>query len=138
MTDWKWLSSTYRLQSETYDYPLEFFARGARPGALAQEAGPLARYIEWNMFAAFVELAEASVEFSWKPWAVDLPFVNRERVIDEIIDANHFLGNILVGVGCTDKEYEERYQAKQEKNRQRVESGTYSAKKGGLGEGSDV
>jgi hypothetical protein len=135
---WRWLASTYRLQSEVYDYPLEVFIRGAQANATAQQVAPLANYIQWNMFSAFVEIAEASVEFSWKPWAVDLPFVNRDRIIDEIIDVNHFLGNILTAVGCTDDEYERRYQAKQQKNTDRVESGTYSAKKGGLGEGSDV
>lgn len=136
--EWKWLESTYKLQRETYEYPLDILARGAIPGASAQLVGPLAAYIFWNLFAAQQELAEAAVEFSWKPWAVDFPFVNRERMLDEIVDANHFLGNILVGMGVTDEEYERAYRQKQDKNRARQASGTYSAKKGGLGEGSDV
>lgn len=135
---WRWLASTYRLQSDYYEYPLEFFMRGARDGAPPQNVLPLANYIFWNLFAAQQELAEAAVEFSWKPWAVDQPFVNRDRIVDELVDANHFIGNILVGMGVTDKEWEEAYQRKQQKNMDRVNSGTYSAKKGGLGEGSDV
>ena len=138
MADWKWLASTWYLQKGTYEYPLDTLKKGAEEGEPPQYTGPLAQYIFWNLFAAQQELAEVAVEFSWKPWAVDLPFVNRQRILEEIVDANHFLGNILVGMGVTDKEYEEAYQQKQTKNRVRAGSGTYSAKKGGLGEGSDV
>jgi dimeric dUTPase (all-alpha-NTP-PPase superfamily) len=98
----------------------------------------MAEYLNWNCTAAVQELAEVREEFSWKPWAKDEPFVNRERVRDEIIDALHFLGNMLTVMGVTDEELAEAYQRKQEINRQRAASGTYSAKKGGLSEGSDV
>lgn len=133
---WKWLESTFKLQTETYDYPLKWFADGLELGASAV-IKQLAAYISWNQTAAVQELAELREEFSWKPWATDEPFVNRERVIDEIVDVHHFTGNILVGIGCTDEEYEAAYQRKQQKNRERAASGSYSAKKGGLAHGSD-
>ena len=79
-----------------------------------------------------------SVEYSWKHWATDAPFVERQRVLEEAVDAGHFLANILVAIGVTDEEWEEAYQAKQERNRERMRSKTYSARKGGLGEGSDA
>jgi NTP pyrophosphatase (non-canonical NTP hydrolase) len=115
------------LQENTYGYSMQW------PSPAEQ-----AQYIFWNTFAAYQELAEASVEFSWKPWAVDQPFVNRDRLRDELIDVLHFVGNALVGIGVDDDELAEHYQAKQEKNRRRAASGTYSAKKGSLGEGSDI
>ena len=126
---WRWLESTRELQSQTYGY--DFDALRADPKALAQ-------HIFWNNFAAFVELAELSVEYSWKPWAVDEPFVNRERILAEAVDVGHFTANVLVAIGVTDDEYEAAYKAKQEKNRRRQASGSYSAKKGGLGEGSEA
>jgi hypothetical protein len=95
-------------------------------------------FLDWNVTAAIQELAEVREEFSWKPWATDEPFVNRDRVRDEVVDVMHFLGNILVAIGVTDEELAEAYQAKQEKNRLRKESGSYSARKGGIAEGSDV
>lgn len=134
---WKWLKSTHELQSQTYHYDLEWFAEGLRleiPAVLKE----LAAYIDWNVTAAMQELAEARVEFSWKPWAVDDPFVNRERIIDELVDVNHFIGNILTAMGVTDVEWATAYQKKQEKNRARAASGSYSAKKGELGDGSEV
>lgn len=91
----------------------------------------------WNVFAAQQELAELAVEFSWKPWAVDEPFVNRERIIDEAVDVLHFVGNILVAVNATDEELNEAYEKKVQLNIARKTSGTYSAQKGGLGDGSD-
>lgn len=137
--NWQWLASTYKLQSETYGYNLKFLATGADEGDNHFEARQqLAAYIDWNQTAAVQELAELREEFSWKPWAVDKPFVNRRRVLEEIVDVHHFTGNILVGMGVTDEEFDKAYQKKQQKNRERKASGTYSAKKGGLAEGSDL
>lgn len=145
---WRWLASTYELQSEVYGYPLDDLADGALP--FARDASdrareirnertfPLAHYLDWNVTAAGQELAEIREEFSWKPWATDAPFVNRDRVRDEVVDVLHFLGNILVGIGVTDAELEKAYQEKQARNRARAESGRYSAVKGGIAEGSDV
>lgn len=134
---WQWLLSTRNLQIGTYGYDLDWLAEGLRLG-VPSVTKELAAYITWNLFAAHQELAETAVEFSWKPWAIDEPFVNRERIVNELIDVNHFVGNILTAMGVTDEEYAAAYQAKQQKNRERAASGSYSAIKGGLGEGSDA
>lgn len=123
---WRWLESTVTLQRD-------FFGQGIGDRSVDE----IAASIKDNTFAMIIELAEASVEYSWKHWATDDPFVNRERVLKECVDAGHFLANILVAMGVTDGEWEAAYQAKQEINRERMRSKTYSAVKGGLGDGSD-
>jgi hypothetical protein len=130
--DWKWLESTDKLQRGTYGYgPIyDDYARGATYYP--------SYYLDWNATAAVQEMAEVREEFSWKPWATDAPFINRDRVRDEIIDVLHFLGNMLTVIGVTDEELAEAYQKKQAINRARAGSGTYSARKGGLSEGSDA
>lgn len=127
---WRWLRSTDELQRETYGYG-NMYEKALVDPAVAVE------YLDWNQTAAVQELAEVREEFSWKPWAKDEPFVNRERVRDEIIDVLHFLGNMLTVVGVTDEELEAAYKRKQAINKRRAASGTYSAKKGGLSQGSD-
>lgn len=129
-TNWKWLESTRDLQQNTYGYDLEWLSDLSEPDATAH-------YLDWNQTAAVQELAELREEFSWKPWATDKPFVNRQRIIAETVDVMHFLGNILVGLGVNDEEYEAAYRMKQDINRARAASGSYSAKKGGISEGSD-
>jgi len=128
---WQWLKSTDRLQRETYGYGNMYEAAREDPGVLVE-------YLDWNQTAAVQELAELREEFSWKPWAKDKPFVNRERVLKEAVDVAHFLGNILTAIGVTDEEWEAAYRLKQDINRQRAASGTYSARKGGLSQGSDI
>jgi hypothetical protein len=128
--NWEWLASTKKLQEETYGYDLARLSSLIDPEATA-------KYIDWNTTAAVQELAEVREEFSWKPWATDAAFVNRERIIEESVDALHFIGNILVGLGVDDAELAALYQAKQEKNRRRQASGTYSARKGRISEGSN-
>ena len=125
---WKWLESTKELQEQIYHYDYQI---------LRDNPPALARYIDWNLTAAVQECAEVREEFSWKPWARDEYFVNRNRIRDEVIDVMHFLGNIMTAIGVTDGELEDAYQYKQDINRQRQASGTYSARKGGLSEGSD-
>ena len=135
-----WLAETYDLQHETYGYDLAGMADAVLSPNLVRHRTPLilvAKYLDWNTTAVVQEMAELREEFSWKPWAVDEPFVNRERIIAEAVDALHFIGNILVGVDCTDDELNEAYLAKMKINRERQASGTYSAQKGGLAAGSD-
>lgn len=123
----KWLRSTKWLQETIYGYE--------DPKDL--DTASIANYIDWNQVAAVQELAELREEFSWKPWATDEPFVNRERIKQEAVDTLHFIGNILHGAGITDEEFWTAYRAKQEKNIRRATSGTYSARKGGIAEGSE-
>ena len=125
---WAWLESTKDLQETAFGYDY----------GILEDTAARAGYLDWNVTAAGQELAEIREEFSWKPWATDQPFVNRDRVRDEVIDVMHFLGNILTAIGVDDAELEEHYKAKQDRNRARMASGTYSARKGGLSEGSDA
>ena len=116
---WSWLASTEALQREAF---------GADPDATRGSVESQAHEIAWNVFAAFVELGEVTREFRWKHWAKDEPFVNRQRILDELVDVGHFIGNILVDLGVTDAEWEAAYQAKQAINRARQLDG-YSAHK---------
>lgn len=140
MTDrWRWLESTKKLQEQVYLYNMQWLMEAhVRSSGNGHASSALTRYLDWNATAAVQELAEAREEFSWKPWARDPAFINRDRIRDEIIDVMHFLGNMLVAIDVTDEELEEAYRRKQEINRARAESGNYSARKGGLAEGSDV
>ena len=126
---WRWLESTVALQRDYFNYDWETIGR---------DPETVAASLKDNSFAILVELAEASVEYSWKHWAKDEPFVVRERVLSELVDVGHFLANMLVAVGVSDEEWEAAYQAKQEKNRRRMTTGSYSARKGGLGDGSEI
>lgn len=109
----RWLEETERLQRETYgyDFPLT-------PPALAH-------YFQWNVTALVAELGEMLVEFpGWKPW-VTAPGqeINRDRVVQELVDVEHFIANLLVSVGCDDDEFWTRYRAKMAVNRGRQERG---------------
>jgi dUTPase len=126
---WQWLREVRQLQERTFGYDF---------AAIAADSAELAKFLTWNAFAAFVEVAEASVEFSWAPWARDEPFANRERIRDEVIDVLHFLGNALVAIGVDDEELAAAYSIKDGIIRSREASGRYSKQKGSLGEGSEV
>ena len=112
---WRWLESTRRLQLEAYGHDM---------AKLRYEPEALLRSLRDNLLAALVELAgEVPREFHWKPWSHDGPWVHRDDLVEEIIDVQHFLGNMLVALGVDDDEYARRYQAKQEKNRARQAAG---------------
>lgn len=129
MSEWKWLESTSDLQRDYFNFDWDH--------TLPRTAENVAASLKDNSYAIMVELAEASVEFSWKHWATDPPFVSRDRVVAELVDVGHFLANMLIALDVTDEEWERLYQTKQEINRERMRSKNYSAKKGGLGDGSD-
>jgi hypothetical protein len=71
---------------------------------------------------------EGMHEFDWKPWVkTELGFLNRDAFVGEMIDVLHFVANMLVAAGCTDDELSNKYAEKQQKNRDRMASGGYSA-----------
>jgi dimeric dUTPase (all-alpha-NTP-PPase superfamily) len=82
-------------------------------------------YIRWNVVALEHELHEALDETGWKPWAQSR-HINREAYVGELIDAFHFLMNLLLAVGASDVEVTEKYWAKHKVNQARQESGTYN------------
>jgi hypothetical protein len=113
---WRWLSSTVELQAEHgYEMPLEDVT--------------LTTYIEWNTLALFAEVGEALREVDWKPWSKGLGRVNRDALVEELVDCMHFIGNILTAVGVSDEELWKAYQAKQQVNFDRVRDG-YTARLG--------
>ena len=116
---WRWLESTVTLQREAYGF--DWTDVGVTTELIAAN-------LKDNLFAALVELGEVSREFSWKSWAHDKPFVHRQKSIEEIVDAAHFLANMLIALDVNDEEWEAAYQAKQAVNRQRQLDG-YSARK---------
>lgn len=110
----RWLASTRKLQ-ETY-----FNVNYAE---LAKDPDQLADSIVWNHTALVVELSEFMNEVGWKNWSVSRGWVNRDAAIGELVDAAHFMANILNLLDVTDEEWEDRYRAKQEINRQRQRNG---------------
>lgn len=55
-------------------------------------------YIRWNVLALTDELHEMLAETGWKPWASSA-HVNEDLALDELVDALHFLLNLLLVVG---------------------------------------
>lgn len=132
---WRWLESTVALQSEAYGFDYDKLRDPGETVVLSAHQ----YYNTWNALAAMIELAEMTIEFKWKPWAVADPvFVNTARLLEEAVDVGHFIANLLTGAGVTDEQYVAAYKAKQDKNRRRAASGSYSSRKGGLGEGSET
>jgi hypothetical protein len=111
----RWLAETRTLQEETYlpvAYGVGDFA--------ALNPAQLANYWTFNLWAAVDELSEFSREVRWKPWARDGGHVkDRAKAIEEIVDALHFVGNLLVSIDATDDELWAAYAAKMERNRRR-------------------
>lgn len=101
----RWLASTRRLQEEAYGHV-----------AAPEDVAATARSLRENLMAALLEMAEVGREFSWKPWAHDEPYYERQRVLEELVDVSHFVANMLVAVGVTDDEWEAAYRAKQRQN----------------------
>lgn len=114
---WKWLESTAQLQRTHY---------GLDYAKLKGEA--LADYFMVHYTALTCELVEFMDEVNWKPWMKDRrgDVPDRDAAVGELIDAAHFLANLACALGVTDAEWEEKYQAKQERNRRRQESGSYT------------
>lgn len=120
MTDnerWKWLESSKELQIGAY---------GTDPGELSGEQ--LGSYWSDMHTALIDELSEFLAETNWKPWSNDRGTIkDRDAAVGELVDAAHFLANLLLTLRVTDEEYEERYQQKQAKNRARqAQAGGYN------------
>ena len=108
MRDWTWLGSTVRLQKQAY---------GHDPGRLTLRQR--AEGIRENVLALIVEAVELLDNVSWKYWAHDEPFVDRDEVLKEAVDIGHFLANILTDAGISEEEYWTAYREKQALNLER-------------------
>lgn len=96
-------------------------------------------YATWNHTALIKELGEALDEIAWKPWSVDKTTFNREQYMKELVDAWHFLMNLILLAGSPNYTEEtiveelanwfyKGYVEKSAINYQRFTSGTYDAK----------
>lgn len=113
MADWNWLASTRALQEEAFG---KNFDKPFDPDEFADS-------IVMNSMALIKELGEFMDEVGWKDWIAPRGWVNREQAVGELIDVGHFLANLLVRLDVTDREWEERYRAKQQVNRNRQRTG---------------
>lgn len=119
-SSWRWLASTRALQEEAYHQ--DFSRRESRPDEFADA-------VVMNHSALIVELSEFMNEVGWKEWSSPRGWVNRDAAVGELVDAAHFLANLLVWLGVDDAEWERRYRAKQDVNRARQRSG-YDTREG--------
>ena len=103
-----WLASTAELQREAYSHV-------ADPASAERTS----RSVRENVLPLIVEAVELLNNVSWKYWAHDEPFVDRDEVLKEAVDVAHFLANILVAVGVADDEFWSAYREKQALNLER-------------------
>lgn len=106
---WKWLESTEKLQIESYGNDLRNVSGEDQDRALINNHAGLV----W-------ELTEAMDETSAKPWSAETGRINREKYLGELVDAAHFLANLILIGDFTEEEFWEAYRAKQERNRARM------------------
>jgi dimeric dUTPase (all-alpha-NTP-PPase superfamily) len=84
----------------------------------------LVDYIRLNVLALTDELHEALGEIHWKPWATAPPgFRDRERYVEEIADALHFLLNLCLAGRISADELMSAFEGKNAVNHQRQDAG---------------
>jgi dimeric dUTPase (all-alpha-NTP-PPase superfamily) len=81
-----------------------------------------ADFIRSMILALEDELHEALNETGWKPWASDR-FINVNPYLGELVDAFHFLMNLILVVDPTGEKFERMYLEKVEVNKQRQAAG---------------
>jgi dimeric dUTPase (all-alpha-NTP-PPase superfamily) len=94
---------------------------GVNPTELVDEKRD--EFIRWNVIALTDELHEALNEVKWKPWAEGHGFVDRDAYVKELIDAWHFLMNLLLAANVSAEEFNDRYFAKARVNADRQAAG---------------
>lgn len=68
------------------------------------------------------ELHEALAEVGWKPWATSR-HIHTEALQGELIDAYHFLMNLMLIAGMTDEDVDRMYREKNRRNLERQQAG---------------
>jgi hypothetical protein len=92
----EWLKLQLQLQVYTYQQdPREL------------EGKDCTDFLMWNAFAATDELHEAMQEIGWKPWASSR-HVNSELFLEEVVDALHFIGNMVLAAAMDRRETPEQ------------------------------
>lgn len=101
-------------------HQLQINSFGNDPKTLDDEAK--LEWIRWNMLALMDELHEALAETGWKPWAKS-KHVARDAYVSELVDAFHFLMNLMLVVDCDADEFLAKYFEKRGINVQRQAEG---------------
>jgi dimeric dUTPase (all-alpha-NTP-PPase superfamily) len=79
-------------------------------------------WIRWNILALEDELHEALAETGWKPWSTS-QHINRDAFVSELVDAFHFLMNLMLVVDCSAEEFLAKYMQKRGINAKRQAEG---------------
>ena len=79
-------------------------------------------WVRWNVLALEDELHELLAETGWKPWASSR-HINREAYVGELVDAFHFMMNLMLIVDCSAEEFLTKYFEKRKINVQRQVEG---------------
>lgn len=108
-----WIARTRHLQEQSF---------GVDYSAMPPGSVEFANYVTTNLYATIEEMCEASHEVAWKPWSRVQGELHREEFIEELVDALHFIANLLAVVNCTDAELSHAYLRKMRINRERQES----------------
>ncbi len=107
-----WMLQTRMLQEQYYKVV---------PGKL--EGNDFAQWVMFNALAAHSEISEAMQLLNWKPWKNDRgrpdSVDTRAAVAEELVDALHFIANMLVSLNVSDEELNAIYLSKMEVNRNR-------------------
>lgn len=104
-----WLHATARLQREKY-----------RDDLAELEGDEYAEQVALNVTGLIEELGEYLKETRWKPWKiVGRDTTSRAARREELVDVLHFVANLCVLEGFTDRSLSEAYLEKLEFNRAR-------------------
>jgi hypothetical protein len=101
-------------------HSLQVKSFGSDPSKLTEEEK--IEWIRWNMLALMDELHEGLAETGWKPWAKS-KHVNRDAFVSELVDAFHFLMNLMLVVDCSADEFLDKYFVKRGLNEARQANG---------------
>lgn len=105
------INAQYELQKNSF---------GADPKSL--DINDSLEWIRWNVLALEDELHELLAETGWKPWAKS-KHINRDAYVSELVDAFHFLMNLMIVVDCDADEFLAKYAEKRGLNAQRQAEG---------------
>lgn len=111
------MTLTQALQAQ---YELQKKSFGNDPKQLTDEEK--VEWIRWNVLALADELHEALAEVGWKPWAKS-KHINRDAYVSELVDAFHFLMNLMLVVDCSADEFLGKYFEKRGINAARQAAG---------------
>jgi hypothetical protein len=111
------LCTMYAMQERLQVYT---YLSGFHPATM--DADKQMEYIRTNVLALQDELHEMLGETGWKPWATS-NHLNREAYLGEMVDAFHFMMNLMLVAGIGPIEFFNAFIRKNARNSQRQEEG---------------